>query len=203
MNCCAITETAAKASERKNNVLFIVVINFLANIHRIPRFSRKFVLIITVSMVELNLPEYAYTVKKREDGSWAIWDRLRERWVALTPEEWVRQHFVEWLITDKQFPAALMGNEVSLTQNGIARRCDTVVGDRTGQPLVIVEYKAPSINVTQKTFDQIVRYNMVLKAKYLIVSNGLEHYCCQIDYDNNSYRFLEDIPCYGDLVVRF
>ena len=151
-------------------------------------------------MVELNLPEYAYKVKKTEGGSWAIWDRLRDRWVALTPEEWVRQHFVEWLITDKGFPAALMGNEVSLTQNGIARRCDTVVADRTGQPLVIVEYKAPSINITQKTFDQIVRYNMVLKAKYLIVSNGLEHYCCHIDYEGNSYRFLEEIPSYEDLV---
>lgn len=152
-----------------------------------------------MTMVELNLPEYEYKVKKREDGSWAIWDRLRERWVALTPEEWVRQHFVNWLITDKHFPAALMGNEVSLTQNGIARRCDTVVGDRTGEPLVIVEYKAPSINVTQKTFDQIVRYNMVLKARYLIVSNGLNHYCCQIDYDKNTYRFLEDIPQYNNL----
>ena len=152
-------------------------------------------------MVELNLPEFDYKVKKREDGSWAIWDRLRERWVALTPEEWVRQHFVEWLITDKGFPAALMGNEVSLTQNGISRRCDTVIGDRTGQPLVIVEYKAPSINITQKVFDQIVRYNMVLKARYLMVSNGLVHYCCQIDYEKNSYRFLEEIPCYESLVA--
>ncbi len=152
-------------------------------------------------MVELNLPEFEYKVKKREDGSWAIWDRLRERWVALTPEEWVRQHFVEWLITDKDFPAALMGNEVSLTQNGISRRCDTVVGDRTGQPLVIVEYKAPSINITQNVFDQIVRYNMVLKARYLMVSNGLVHYCCQIDYEKNSYRFLEEIPCYDSLVA--
>ena len=152
-------------------------------------------------MVELNLPEFEYKVKKREDGSWAIWDRLRERWVALTPEEWVRQHFVEWLITDKGFPAALMGNEVSLTQNGISRRCDTVVGDRTGQPLVIVEYKAPNINITQKVFDQIVRYNMVLKARYLMVSNGLVHYCCQIDYEKNSYRFLEEIPCYESLVA--
>ena len=151
-------------------------------------------------MVELNLPEYEYKVKKREDGSWAIWDRLRERWVSLTPEEWVRQHFVEWLISVKGFPAALMGNEVSLTQNGISRRCDTIVGDRTGTPLVIVEYKAPSIHITQKTFDQIVRYNMVLKARYLIVSNGLAHYCCQVDYDNNSYRFLEDIPHYESLV---
>ena len=151
-------------------------------------------------MVELNLPEYDFKVKKREYGSsWVIWDRLRQRWVALTPEEWVRQHFVEWLIAEKGFPAALMGNEVSLTQNGIARRCDTVVADRTGQPLVIVEYKAPSINITQKTFDQIVRYNMVLRARYLVVSNGLTHYCCQIDYDSNSYRFLEAIPNYNDL----
>ena len=147
------------------------------------------------------MPEFDYKVKKREDGSWAIWDRLRERWVALTPEEWVRQHFVNWLITDKEFPAALMGNELSLTQNGISRRCDTVVGDRTGQPLVIVEYKAPSINITQKVFDQIVRYNMVLKARYLMVSNGLVHYCCQIDYEKNSYRFLEEIPCYESLVT--
>ncbi|MBR5726388.1 MAG: type I restriction enzyme HsdR N-terminal domain-containing protein [Muribaculaceae bacterium] len=150
-------------------------------------------------MAELNLPEFEYKVKKREDGSLAIWDRLRERWVALTPEEWVRQHFVEWLINDKEFPAALMGNEMSLTQNGISRRCDTVVGDRTGRPLVIIEYKAPSINITQKVFDQIVRYNMVLKTRYLMVSNGLEHYCCQIDYDANSYKFLEDIPHYQDL----
>ncbi len=150
-------------------------------------------------MVELNLPEYEHKVKHRDDGSWIIWDRLRERWVALTPEEWVRQHFVEWLISEKKFPAALMGNEVSLTQNGIARRCDTVVADRTGQPLVIVEYKAPNINITQKTFDQIVRYNIVLHAKYLIVSNGLKHYCCLIDYETSKYRFLETIPCYEEL----
>jgi hypothetical protein len=150
-------------------------------------------------MVELNLPEYDYKVKKRHDGNWAIWDRLRDRWVALTPEEWVRQHFVEWLITHKQFPAALMGNEVSLTQNGIARRCDSVVADSTGQPLVIIEYKAPSISITQKTFDQIVRYNMVLHARYLIVSNGLTHYCCQIDYEQGRYKFLQDVPCYQEL----
>ena len=150
-------------------------------------------------MVELNLPEYEYKVKKRDDGSWAIWDRLRVRWVALTPEEWVRQHFVEWLIAEKKFPASLMGNEVSITQNGIARRCDTVVADRMGQPLVIVEYKAPDVNISQKTFDQIVRYNMVLKARYLIVSNGLQHYCCHMDYASNSYRFQETIQCYDML----
>ena len=130
----------------------------------------------------------------------SVFDRLRKRYVALTPEEWVRQHFVEYLIETKQFPAALMANEVSLTQNGIKRRCDTLVADREGQPLVIIEYKAPEIEITQQVFDQIVRYNMVLRARYLMVSNGMVHYCCQIDYENNTYGFLSEIPSYGDLL---
>lgn len=130
----------------------------------------------------------------------SVFDRLRKRYVALTPEEWVRQHFVEYLIEEKQFPAALMANEVSLTQNGIKRRCDTLVADREGQPLVIVEYKAPEIEITQQVFDQIVRYNMVLRARYLMVSNGMSHYCCQIDYEDNTYSFLNDIPEYAELL---
>jgi hypothetical protein len=147
----------------------------------------------------LNLPEYPLKVKK--NGSrLSVFDRLRKRYVALTPEEWVRQHFVEYLIEEKQFPAALMANEVSLTQNGIKRRCDTLVADREGQPLVIVEYKAPEIEITQQVFDQIVRYNMVLRARYLMVSNGMSHYCCQIDYENNTYSFLNDIPEYAELL---
>ena len=147
----------------------------------------------------LNLPEYPLKVKK--NGSrLSVFDRLRKRYVALTPEEWVRQHFVEYLIEEKQFPAALMANEVSLTQNGIKRCCDTLVADREGQPLVIVEYKAPEIEITQQVFDQIVRYNMVLRARYLMVSNGMSHYCCQIDYENNTYSFLNDIPEYAELL---
>lgn len=147
----------------------------------------------------LNLPDYPLKVKK--NGSrLSVFDRLRKRYVTLTPEEWVRQHFVEYLIEEKQFPAALMANEVSLTQNGIKRRCDTLVADREGQPLVIIEYKAPEIEITQQVFDQIVRYNMVLRARYLMVSNGMVHYCCQIDYDNNTYSFLSEIPSYGDLL---
>ena len=148
--------------------------------------------------MRLNLPEHTIKVKKTAQGL-VVWDRLRRRFVALTPEEHVRQVFVEFLIVDRGFPAARMGNEVSLMLNGIKRRCDTVVSDDHGEPLVIVEYKAPSIQVTQKTFDQIVRYNMVLRARYLIVSNGLTHYCCHIDYDNNSYHFLEEIPSYNNL----
>jgi len=152
--------------------------------------------------MRLNLPEYEFKVKKNERGDGlVILDQLRRRYVALTPEEWVRQHFVQWLIADKGFPAALMGNEVSLTHHGIKRRCDTVVANRQGQPLVIVEYKAPSITITQETFDQIVRYNMVLRARYLIVSNGLNHYCCRIDYEHNSYDFLQEIPAYNDLIL--
>lgn len=149
-------------------------------------------------MQKLNLPEYQFNIKNREDA-FVILDILRKRWVTLTPEEWVRQNFVRFLIDDREFPAALMNNEISLTQNGIKRRCDTLVADRQGNPLVIVEYKAPNIEITQKTFDQIVRYNMVLRAKYLVVSNGMSHYCCKIDYNNNSYCFLEEIPCYGQL----
>lgn len=134
------------------------------------------------------------------DGQKQVFDQLRGRFVALTPEEWVRQNFVRFLIEERGFPRGLMGNEISLTLNGLRRRCDTLVTDREGAPLVIVEYKAPEIEISQQTFDQIVRYNMVLHAKCLIVSNGISHYCCKIDYDNNSYRFLHDIPPYGKLV---
>lgn len=153
-------------------------------------------------MQHLNLPEYQFNIKKKGNDGLVILDTLRKRWVALTPEEWVRQNFVRYLIEDREFPAALMNNEISLTQNGIKRRCDTLVADRQGLPLVIVEYKAPTIEISQKTFDQIVRYNMVLRAQYLIVTNGMRHYCCKIDYENNSYAFLQEIPPYNVLAIN-
>lgn len=147
----------------------------------------------------LNLPQYDFNIKLTSKGNRVIFDRLRRRFVALTPEEWVRQNFVEYLIADRGFPAGLMSNEMSLTQNGISRRCDTLVADRHGNPAVIVEYKSPFIKITQTVFDQICRYNMVLKANYLIVTNGITHYCCRIDYSSNSYTFLPDIPPYSSL----
>ncbi len=150
-------------------------------------------------MQKLNLPDYQFNIKKNEKGAWIIFDNLRRKFITLTPEEWVRQNFVTFLIQEKKFPAALMANEISLLQNGIKRRCDTLVADGNGNPLVIVEYKAPHINITQQVFDQIVRYNMVMMAGYLIVSNGLSHYCCRIDYTTRSYHFLKDIPNYSDL----
>ena len=148
--------------------------------------------------MELNLPSFDIRLQRDDEGV-KIFDRLRKKFIILTPEEWVRQHFVNYLINHKGFPESLMANEIGITLNGTRRRCDTVVFDKHGSPMVIVEYKASSIVISQSTFDQIVRYNMVLHARYLIVSNGMNHYCCRIDYDNISYDFLKEVPDYADL----
>lgn len=148
--------------------------------------------------MELNLPSFDIRLQRDDEGV-KIFDRLRKKFIILTPEEWVRQHFVNYLINHKGFPESLMANEIGITLNGTRRRCDTVVFDKHGSPMVIVEHKASSIVISQSTFDQIVRYNMVLHARYLIVSNGMNHYCCRIDYDNMSYDFLKEVPDYADL----
>ena len=150
-------------------------------------------------MLSLNLPKYETKICER-DGKLQIFDPLRKCHVALTPEEWVRQHFVNFLIESRGFPAALMANEVTITVNGMKRRCDTVVYDKQLQPRVIVEYKAPTVKITKEVFAQISRYNLTLKVDYLIVSNGLRHYCCRMDYPNNSYTFLQEIPEYTKIV---
>lgn len=145
-------------------------------------------------MQKLNLPETTLRLTRDADGTVKIFDPLRRKWLVLTPEEWVRQNFVAYLTDTLGYPAGLMGNEISITLNGTARRCDTVIFNRDGSPLMIVEYKAPHITISQQTFDQIVRYNMVLRARYLTVSNGMNHYCCEIDYQTRSYRFLPSVP---------
>lgn len=150
-------------------------------------------------MLELNLPPFEKKITQK-DGNPFILDVIRRQYVALTPEEWVRQHFVHYLISHKGFPQSLMANEVQLKLHGMSRRCDTVVYDRSLRPRVIVEYKAPTVNITQQVFDQICRYNMVLHVDYLIVSNGLSHYCCKIDYAANRYTFLKEIPPYTQIV---
>lgn len=149
--------------------------------------------------MQLNLPSREFKIKKTEKGL-LIFDEIRNKFVVLTPEEWVRQNFVSFLILDRSYPKGLIGNEISLLQNGIKRRCDTLVTDNFGNPLVIVEYKAPSITITQEVFNQIARYNLVMRAKYLIVTNGLQHYCCKIDFGSNSFGFLAQIPFYKDLI---
>lgn len=149
-------------------------------------------------MFQLNLPVFKTNIIQ-QDKNLAIFDILRKRYVKLTPEEWVRQHFIHFLIEHKGFPTALLANEVGLELNGTKKRCDTVLYRRDLSPLMIVEYKAPEINIAQKVFDQIARYNIVMRVDYLIVSNGLQHYCCKIDYKSQSYTFLTDIPNYSDL----
>ncbi|MBR5804313.1 MAG: type I restriction enzyme HsdR N-terminal domain-containing protein [Bacteroidaceae bacterium] len=149
-------------------------------------------------MLSLNLPPYATKMMVR-DGKNVIWDIIRRKYVALTPEEWVRQHFVHFLIEHKGYPVSLLANEVALTLNGTSRRCDTVLYDRTLSPRMIIEYKAPHIPITQKVFDQICRYNLVFHVDYLIVTNGLSHYCCRMNYADNTYQFLSDVPQYSTL----
>ena len=149
-------------------------------------------------MLELNLPSFDINVKKI-GGKLSILDPLRRKFVALTPEEWVRQHFVNFLLREKGYPAALIANEIQIDLNKLKKRCDSVVYNRDLSPLMIIEYKAPDVDITQQVFDQIVRYNIVLKVKYLIVSNGLNHYCCMMDYDKQSFNYLSDIPNYTDL----
>ena len=151
-------------------------------------------------MYELNLPKYGIKIAN-ENGHLTIFDVLRRKYVALTPEEWVRQHFVHYLIGHKGYPQTLMANEIQLAIGNKKLRCDSVLYDRSLKPRMIIEYKAPTVNITQKVFDHITVYNMLLHVDYLVVSNGIKHYCCQMDYDNQKYLFLEDIPDYQEIIT--
>ncbi len=146
-------------------------------------------------MQELNLPKYEIRVS-RQEGRLTIFDFLRRRYVALTPEEWVRQHFTHFLVGHKGYPKGLLANEVELTIGDKSLRCDSVLYDRELRPRMIIEYKAPHIKLTQKVFQQIATYNFLLHVDYLVVSNGMEHHCVKMDYDNQKYLFLDDIPDY-------
>lgn len=150
-------------------------------------------------MYSLNLPSYDAKIRKNDSG-FEIFDQLRRKYVVLTPEEWVRQHFVNYLISDKNYPQSLMQNEAGIKLNSLFRRCDTVVYNKYLEPLMIIEYKESNVPITQDVFDQIVRYNNVLKVGYIVVSNGLSHYCCRIDYENQSYDYLSEIPNYNNLI---
>lgn len=144
----------------------------------------------------LRIPFSDLKIRKDENEELKIYDRLRKKEVFLTPEEFVRQQFVEWMISQYGYPAGMMQNEVTIDLNETKKRCDTIAFGRDGNPLIIFEYKAPSIEITQEVFDQIYKYNLALKAKYLVVSNGRNHYCCKLDYINNTYHFIPKIPTY-------
>ena len=146
-------------------------------------------------MIKLNLPTYIFKLKSKENKT-LIFDKLRKKYMVLTPEEWVRQHFVHFLIDKKNYPTSLIALEKQLTINNRKKRTDILVFNTEGTPEIIVECKAPTIKITQDTFDQIARYNLKLKANFLIVTNGLDHFYCKMDFENETYIFLKEIPDY-------
>jgi hypothetical protein len=147
----------------------------------------------------LNLPTYGFRTTE-ESGTPSIYDPLRDRYVRLTPEEWVRQHFLQYLIQELDVPAGLVGVETAFQYQDQPRRADIIAHDRHGAPLLLVECKAPRVSIGQDAFDQCARYNIVLEAPYLVVTNGLTHYACAIDFDDRSYTFLDDLPAYDQLL---
>lgn len=149
-------------------------------------------------MIPLNLPSYEIKLSGTKEKP-AIWDVLRQKYVALTPEEWVRQHFVHYIIEHLGYPQNLLANEVNLSISTKKLRADSVLYNKNLTPRMIIEYKAPHIKITQKVFDQITVYNMLMHVDYLVVSNGMEHYCCKMDYAGKKYLFLKEIPAFNNL----
>ena len=144
-------------------------------------------------MQQLNFPIYQFRFKNSENKV-SIFDSIRKRFIVLTPEEWVRQHVVNYLIEEKKYPKSYINVEKLIKINTLTKRYDIVVFEPDGSIFLLVECKAPKIKINQDTFDQIARYNMVLKAKYLMVTNGLNHYFCEMDFENQKYNFLENLP---------
>lgn len=147
-------------------------------------------------MTALNLPACKLKIKSSENKRF-LFDVIRKRYVVITPEEWVRQHFVHFLMNEKKYPASLIAIEKQIRLNNLKKRTDVLIFDKSGKPEIVVECKAPSVPISQKTFDQVARYNLSLKAKYLILTNGLQHCFCQMDQEKQSCVFLKDIPAYG------
>lgn len=147
---------------------------------------------------ELQLPSFPVKLKKQSQRT-QIFDRIRKKFVLLTPEEWVRQHVVNYLIEAKKFPESRIAVEFSLKYNELTRRPDIVYYDNDLKPQLIVECKAPDVKITQSTFDQAARYNSALKVSYLFVTNGLQHFCCKMEYESSGYTFLKELPHFTEL----
>ncbi|MBC5841965.1 type I restriction enzyme HsdR N-terminal domain-containing protein [Flavobacterium sp. F-380] len=147
-------------------------------------------------MQKLNFQQYDFRFKNSENKV-SIFDEIRKKFIILTPEEWVRQHVVRFLLEEKKYPKSLINVEKVLKVNGLKKRYDAVVFNTVGEIQVLVECKAPEVKITQATFDQIARYNITMNAQYLMVTNGLNHYFCQMDFENEKYVFLPQLPDYN------
>jgi hypothetical protein len=146
-------------------------------------------------MKKLNFPTYSFRFKNSENNV-AIFDEIRKKFILLTPEEWVRQHTLHYLIQDNKYPKSCINVEKLIKINTLNKRYDVVVFQTNGEIFLLIECKAPEVAITQQTFDQIARYNLVLKAKYLMLTNGINHYFCQMDFENEKYIFLKELPEY-------
>ena len=146
----------------------------------------------------MNLPEYKFSFREK-DGKRFIFDRIRKKYVRLTPEEWVRQNIVTFLISEREVPEGLISVEKGLVQYGKDFRYDALVVDRSLKPLILIECKAPDIKITDDVFTQIARYNITLQVRYFVVTNGLQHYCCEINLESGTWKFLPDIPHYSSI----
>lgn len=144
-------------------------------------------------MQPLNFSAYTFRFKNSENKT-AIFDEIRKKFVVLTPEEWVRQHVIQFLVTEMKYPKSWINVEKVIKINGLTKRYDIVVFNPNGSLFLLVECKAPKITLTQETFNQIARYNLTLNAQYLMVTNGLNHYFCQMDFQNEKYHFLQNLP---------
>ncbi|KAF2518701.1 type I restriction enzyme HsdR N-terminal domain-containing protein [Flavobacterium salilacus subsp. salilacus] len=144
-------------------------------------------------MQKLNFPDYTFRFKNSENKV-AIFDEIRKKFIVLTPEEWVRQHVIRLLVDNRQYPKSYINVEKVIKINNLNKRYDIVVFQPNGEIFLLIECKAPNVAISQNTFDQIARYNMTAKAQYMMVTNGLNHYFCQMDYEQGKYIFLHDLP---------
>lgn len=159
-----------------------------ANLEKFP-----FVKFIHKEMQPLNFP--TLNIQMRNNGQrQEIWDNVRKKWLLLTPEEWVRQHLIQYLHTDKGFPLSLMAVEKTIDLYGMKKRYDLVIYNNNGTPMLLAECKAPEVTISQAVFEQAARYNITMKVPYLLITNGLSHYCCSIDLEKGTSQFLQDIP---------
>jgi hypothetical protein len=146
----------------------------------------------------LNLPEFSFRTRN-EKGQVMIFDEFRKKWVVITPEEWVRQNMLKYLNLHKGYPSALMSLEKKVLVNGLSQRYDLLVHDRSGKPMMVAEFKAPGVAIDQSVVDQAIRYNNMLLAPWILISNGLNHYVCHLDMAAGSYSFMNDIPLFVNL----
>jgi type I site-specific restriction endonuclease len=152
-------------------------------------------------MLQLNLPQYSFRIKKQNEKL-VIFDSQRKRYVVLTPEEWVRQNFIRFLIEEKGYPAAYLAIEKQLNMNGMKKRCDAILYNEHAQPFLIIELKAPNVAISQATFDQVAVYNAKLKVDFFIISNGIEHFCCKVNSETARYEFFSEIPNFNQIIVE-